>query len=164
MTSKSFMFGPWQCRWSEAFYVSPLSIAIVNLKPIVPGHCLVLSKRVTPSFTDLSPEEVADLWHTVHKISGPLQQHFGGEAMTLAIQDGVAAGQTVPHVHVHVIPRRDNDFPRNDQVYDEIDKSDLRRDVKIDADDSRKPRSKEEMYAEALELRTLFPDSTAIPQ
>jgi diadenosine tetraphosphate (Ap4A) HIT family hydrolase len=37
-------------------------------------------------------------------------------------QDGPAAGQTVPHVHVHVLPRRAGDFARNDDVYDELDR------------------------------------------
>ena len=40
----------------------------------------------------------------------------------LAIQDGAAAGQTVPHVHVHVLPRRPGDFEPNDEVYDAMDK------------------------------------------
>lgn len=123
---------------------------------------MVLSKRVTPRFADLSAEEVADLWNTVREISEPLQKHFDGESLTLAIQDGPAAGQTVSHVHVHVIPRRSGDFAQNDEVYDEMDKADMSRGVRVDADEDRKPRTKEEMYAEALELRRLFTDSIAI--
>lgn len=37
MTGPGFMFGPWSCRWSEVFYLSNYSLAMVNLKPIVPG-------------------------------------------------------------------------------------------------------------------------------
>ena len=50
-----------------------------------------------------------------------IEPHAGAQALTFAIQDGPAAGQTVPHVHVHVLPRRLGDFERNDQVYDELD-------------------------------------------
>lgn len=100
----------------------------------------------------------------MHKIAEPLQRHFGGEAMTLAIQDGAAAGQTVAHVHVHVIPRRSGDFPLNDQIYDEIDKADMNRGVKVDAEEDRRPRTKEEMSTEAGQLRGLFSDSVPIPE
>ena len=40
--------------------------------------------------------------------------------MTLAIQDGPEAGQTVKHVHVHVLPRKAGDFAENDQIYNEV--------------------------------------------
>ena len=46
------------------------------------------------------------------------------EGCTISIQDGAAAGQTVPHVHVHVIPRRVGDFENNDDIYSEIEKHD----------------------------------------
>ena len=55
------------------------------------------------------------------RVGAALEPHFGAQALTLAIQDGPAAGQTVPHVHVHVLPRRAGDFERNDEVYDAID-------------------------------------------
>lgn len=156
------MFGPWACPLLEAFYLTPLTIAIVNLKPILPGHCLILPRRVTPRFKDLTPAEVSDLWQTVHKLATPLQHHFGADALTLAIQDGVDAGQTVPHVHVHIIPRRRGDFKRNDEIYDRLEETDLRRGV--DASEEREERSKEEMAREALELRTLFTDSLPLDE
>lgn len=151
------MFGPWTCPISEAFYLTPLTIAIVNLKPILPGHCLVLPRRVIPRFTDLTAAEVSDLWQTVQKLATPLQYHFGADALTLAIQDGAHAGQTVSHVHVHVIPRKHGDFNRNDEIYDKLEETDLRRG--IDASDEREERSEEQMANEALELRALFKDS-----
>lgn len=118
---------------------------------------------MVPRFADLSPAEVSDLWNTVQVISNPLQKHYEGNALTLAIQDGVSAGQTVPHVHVHMLPRRPGDFHKNDEVYDELDKSDLNRAIKVDADEDRRPRTKEDMAQEALTLRTLFSTSLQIP-
>lgn len=118
----------------------------MNTKPIVPGHCLVLSRRVTPRLTDLSPDEAADLWRTVHLVAPKLQSYFGGEALTIAVQDGPAAGQTVPHVHVHILPRKSGDFPRNDDVYTALDVPDK----------DRKPRTLDEMATEAFALRPLF--------
>mmetsp|Transcript_3278 Transcript_3278/g.13157 ORF Transcript_3278/g.13157 Transcript_3278/m.13157 type:complete len:100 (+) Transcript_3278:409-708(+) len=71
-------------------------------------------------------------------------------------KDGPAAGQTVPHVHVHVLPRRVGDFEPNDAVYDELDKAGKAMASNLDLDAERRPRSLEEMAAEAEELRALF--------
>lgn len=123
----------------------------------------MISRRCVPRFADLTSEEVSDLWQTVHKISEPLRKQFDAQALTLAIQDGEVAGQTVPHVHVHIVPRKPGDFQRNDQIYDELEKSNQNRGVKVDAEEDRKPRTIEEMTAEALQLRSLYSDSLPIP-
>jgi bis(5'-adenosyl)-triphosphatase len=70
------------------------------------------------------------------------------------MQDGRAAGQSVPHVHVHILPRRFGDFQRNDDVYEELENQNL--DKAITADEDRKPRTMEEMAAEASILASLF--------
>ena len=59
---QDYRFGPWSIAAGEVFVTSPLSIAFVNLKPVVPGHVLISPKRVVARFSELSPEEVADLW------------------------------------------------------------------------------------------------------
>lgn len=121
-------------------------------------------------FDDLTPEELGDLWSTAALVSPKLRSAFRAEAMTFAIQDGPAAGQTVPHVHIHMLPRSSNDFERNDEVYDRLDTTPMGRegdkDTKtiIDAQEERKPRSKEEMATESMMLRNLFVDfSQPIP-
>ncbi|KAJ3079610.1 hypothetical protein HK102_003663 [Quaeritorhiza haematococci] len=49
-----------------------------------------------------------------------IETEYGGDSLTIAIQDGAAAGQTVPHVHVHLIPRKFGDWANNDDIYKEI--------------------------------------------
>lgn len=85
----------------------------------------------------------------------------------MTIQDGPEAGQTVPHVHVHVLPRKVGDFEKNDEIYDVIDESEKelaselellgkKEAEKLDLDIERKPRTPEEMAEEATTLRALF--------
>lgn len=98
-----------------------LSFAFVNLKPLVDGHVLVSPLRPCARFGELEAAEVADMMQLAQRVAGALERHYGASAATLAVQDGPAAGQTVPHVHVHVLPRRAGDFERNDQVYDDLE-------------------------------------------
>lgn len=131
---------------------------MVNLKPIVPGHSLVISRRVATRFTDLTSTEASDLWLSAQAVGRKLEKQYSATALTFAIQDGADAGQSVPHVHIHILPRRKGDFLSNDQVYDELNKQNLTRGV--DAEEDRKPRTKDEMAAEAASLRPLFVDES----
>lgn len=83
---------------------SGLSLAFVNLKPLLPGHVLVTSRRVAPRIADLSDEEFDDLFLTVRDVQAVVERHYGAAASRIGIQDGSVAGQSVPHVHVHVLP------------------------------------------------------------
>ena len=74
----------------------------------------------------------------------------------LSLQDGPAAGQTVPHVHIHVMPRTPGDFEPNDKVYDAIDGAEKAAGEALNLDAARRPRTQVEMAAEAAELRPLF--------
>ena len=147
-------FGPIAIPGAQVFYETSQTFALVNLKPVVPGHVLVCPRRSTPKFTDLSDDEISDLWRTVAVIQRALEREHGTSSSTLAIQDGPLAGQTVPHVHVHVLPRRVGDFARNDDVYDDLERWNA--DGSRALDDDRPPRSAEEMRAEADALRALF--------
>eukprot|EP01126_Amoeba_proteus_P010052 TRINITY_DN13894_c0_g1_i1.p1 TRINITY_DN13894_c0_g1~~TRINITY_DN13894_c0_g1_i1.p1 ORF type:complete len:141 (-),score=26.06 TRINITY_DN13894_c0_g1_i1:23-445(-) len=138
--SNTFVFGQVCPNLSQVFYTSPLSRATVNLKPIVPGHVLVIPKRRTLKFSELTPEEVSDLWMTVQKIGSVIERHYSATSLTFALQDGHEAGQTIKHVHVHIIPRRSRDF---DEVYSMLESD-------------RKARTEEEMEKEAKELKSYF--------
>ncbi len=67
---------------------------------------------------DLTAPEAADLALSVRRAQAAAEAHFGASASTVAAQDGADAGRTVDHLHVHVLPRREGDFEKNDDVYD----------------------------------------------
>lgn len=114
----------------QVFYNTPLCYALCNIKPVLPGHVLVIPYRAVPRFTDLTPAEVTDMFITVQKIQKMLaKQYFkeDGEAgkledgsFNVALQDGPEAGQTVAHVHCHVIPRSKATSGLGDGIYDKI--------------------------------------------
>ncbi|EGF76992.1 hypothetical protein BATDEDRAFT_6817, partial [Batrachochytrium dendrobatidis JAM81] len=113
-------FGPWPIRSSEIFFTSKLSYGLVNLKPLVPGHVLVISRRLVVRFNDLTSEEVSDMFSSVHQISKVIEKLHKADSLTISMQDGPAAGQSVAHVHIHIIPRHHGDWMNNDDIYPEI--------------------------------------------
>ena len=150
-------FGPYTLAAEEVFAESPLSLGFVNLKPVVPGHVLFVPRRVVPRLAQLTEEELSDLWRLARACGAPLERHFGASALTYAVQDGAAAGQTVPHCHIHLLPRRAGDFEQNDQVYDAIDAGE--RGLTRDLDRERVARSPGEMAAEAAALRSVLAEA-----
>jgi len=168
----------------QAFHRTALTYAIVNLKPIVPGHVLVCSTRPVPRLTDLRTDELAELMCAVQRVGSVVERVYKADGLTIACQDGRASGQTVPHVHIHLIPRRlqDDRFAGSqpDEVYVELEKQEgvLPQDLaaasqsqsqsqsrtntgsphplRVDADASREPRTLEDMEKEAKWLASFF--------
>ena len=75
----------------------------MNLKPIVPGHVLVIPKRICPRFSDLTEDEVSDIFLSVHKIAPRLELHYKCSALNIAMQDGADAGNVLLNVSVYSI-------------------------------------------------------------
>jgi diadenosine tetraphosphate (Ap4A) HIT family hydrolase len=85
------------------------AIAVADGFPISPGHTLVVPRSHAPSLFDLSPEVQAGVWRLVAEARDWLKKQVGAESFNVGINDGAAAGQTVSHAHIHVIPR----FPQD---------------------------------------------------
>jgi len=112
-----FNFGPAKVRGASTFRRTPLSLAFVNKKPVVAGHVLVVPRRAVARMEELEEKEVTDLFLLVQRVDVFLQRHYGVDSTTISIQNGAGAGQTIPHLHVHILPRRPGDFSQNDDVY-----------------------------------------------
>lgn len=178
---ESFQFGPFAISKDHVFYTTTLSVAFVNLRPIVPGHVLVMPRRVVPLLSDLTADEYTDLWQAVRVVQQDiLQKHYfdnnnnsntasSPPAFNIAIQDGPTAGQTVPHVHVHILPRQAGDYERNDDIYTDIeewaprdciprkhDTTGSATKLNVPADEERKDRTVEQMAQEAALYRSFL--------
>ena len=124
-------------------------------------------RRIIPRLADLTETEVADLFITVQQVARMIERVYKGTSLNVAMQDGVDAGQSVPHVHTHIIPRGKTDLDHkggSDVIYDMLEGEEgnigkhLRewsgnrpRFPKI-ADETREPRSREQMAEEAQRL------------
>jgi len=84
---------------------SRFSIAFPDGFPLNPGHTLVVPRRHVEDPFDLNSEEQADLWRLVAQVKSVLQQDQKLDGFTVGVNVGTAAGQTVDHAHIHVIPR-----------------------------------------------------------
>ena len=80
-------------------------VAVPDHYPATEGHTLVLPRRHVASVWDLSTEEQFDLWDLVAEVRERLAERHRPDGFTIGVNDGLAAGQTIPHAHVHVIPR-----------------------------------------------------------
>jgi bis(5'-adenosyl)-triphosphatase len=156
------LFGKFLIPSKSIFYRSDSSLAFVNLRPIVPGHVLVIPSRDNcgPLLSDLTDAEYTDMWQTVRTVQGLLKRHYNCTAFNVAVQDGAAAGQTVPHAHVHILPRCEGDvYAGDDAIYQELEEWAPRtrpKVVRMEIPDERRDRTKEEMAEEAALYRKVL--------
>jgi diadenosine tetraphosphate (Ap4A) HIT family hydrolase len=84
-------------------------LALLDGFPLSSGHTLVVPRRHVVSIFELTGEEWADLWGLVRSVRGELADKSCPNGFNIGVNDGAAAGQTIAHAHVHVIPRRNGD-------------------------------------------------------
>ena len=80
-------------------------IAILDKYPIDKGHSLVITKKPYEKLTDMSNQEVAELFSKIPKIANAIVKATNADAFSIAQNNGKAAKQIIPHVHIHIIPR-----------------------------------------------------------
>lgn len=94
---------------AEIIYEDEYTLAFLDVKPVNPGHALVVPKKFVRNILDADEETLAHVMETVQKISIALREVLDAEGINIHINNEPAAGQVVFHFHVHVIPRYAND-------------------------------------------------------
>lgn len=99
------------CSLPDSRIILEDSVAVVvrDAYPVAPGHTLVIPRRHVGSFFELHHSEQAAMLTLVDRARQGLEREFSPDGYTIGVNDGAAAGQTVPHVHMHVIPRHRGD-------------------------------------------------------
>ena len=93
----------------EIILETEMSFAIYDGFPVNEGHALIIPKRHTANYFDLSLEEQKDCIELLNRVKGIVQEKYNPAGFNVGININEAAGQTVPHVHIHLIPRYQGD-------------------------------------------------------
>jgi histidine triad (HIT) family protein len=86
------------------------TLAFMDIRPVTPGHLLVIPKRHAACLAELTPQETGRIFTVARSLAGALRSSgLRCEGINLLLADGEVAGQEVFHVHVHVLPRFSGD-------------------------------------------------------
>jgi len=85
------------------------TLAFLDIMPRTDGHALVITKEKASDLFDISPKALAKLMAVVQKLAPQIKEAMGANGVLIQQFNGAAAGQTVFHLHVHIIPRKEGD-------------------------------------------------------
>jgi len=91
---------------SHKIYEDEDTLAFLDIMPRSEGHALVITKEAATNLFDVSPEALAKLMAVVQKLAPEIKEAVGADGVLIVQYNGAAAGQTVFHLHVHIIPRK----------------------------------------------------------
>jgi histidine triad (HIT) family protein len=106
---------------AEVVASEPDGVAFLDVQPLADGHVLVVPRAHVATIEDLEPAAADALFRMVRRLAGPVRRALGAAGTTIGVNNGDATGQTIPHVHVHIVPRWPDDgagsvhtiFPRH---------------------------------------------------
>jgi histidine triad (HIT) family protein len=90
-------------------YEDETTVAFLDANPLAPGHTLVIPKDEYERLNDVADDVASDLYATIHRLVPAVEEAVDADASTVAFNNGEAAGQEVPHVHCHIVPRFEGD-------------------------------------------------------
>ena len=107
---------------SAKVHEDKICFVILDINPVSKGHLLIITNEVYPTLADAPDEVLSHLLVIAKKADAKLREVLGCTATNVVINNGVASGQEIPHLHLHIIPRYDDDgkrlaFPK--ERYDE---------------------------------------------
>ena len=100
MTEKACPF----CGIEKVLFENELAFAVPDKFPVRPGHTLVIPKRHVSAFFDLTDEEVVACFDLIKKAKKDIDEEHSPDGYKIGINIGRSSGQTVMHVHMHVVP------------------------------------------------------------
>jgi bis(5'-adenosyl)-triphosphatase len=104
-----------------AFASSASFIALYNIAPVLPGHSLIIPRIHVKSLRSLSDELISELFLFARQVTDLLLDFYKADAFDWSLQDNDSAGQTIPHLHLHIIIRHPSDLPEPGDWYQLLD-------------------------------------------
>jgi bis(5'-adenosyl)-triphosphatase len=108
----------------NAFLRNKNFLAVYNIAPVLPGHALVIPVRHIESVFDFTPEELTIFGIFMLKTTRILLKAFNGEGFDWSLQEKECAGQSIPHLHFHIVVRKQGDLKSYGDWYPLIDQND----------------------------------------
>jgi histidine triad (HIT) family protein len=90
---------------SPMIYEDDHAFAILDIHPVAPGHTMVIPKVHAPTILDLPQPEIGPVFEAVQKVAARLQEVLRPDGFTIGINQGDVSGQTIEHLHIHILPR-----------------------------------------------------------
>ena len=94
---------------SKKVYEDDLAVAVLDVNGANPGHCFVMPKNHYPIIEQIPDNEIGKLFQVSNKISSAIFESLGAQGTNIFVANGIAAGQTIAHVTINVVPRKTND-------------------------------------------------------
>ena len=94
---------------AEVVYEDEFVIAFLDIAPIHKGHTLVVPKKQFVNIFDGDSESLVQMMRVAQKLGLAIKESLVADGINLSMNNGEAAGQEVPHAHLHIIPRFDGD-------------------------------------------------------
>jgi diadenosine tetraphosphate (Ap4A) HIT family hydrolase len=93
------------CGGSAIVVENELALAHYDSYPVSAGHCLVTPRRHIAEYFQATAAEKAAIWELVDELKPIIDREFSPDGYNIGVNVGAAAGQSIPHLHIHVIPR-----------------------------------------------------------
>jgi len=118
---------------SSKIYEDQNSFAFLDITPINPGHTLLIPKKHSRNIFDTDDEVLKQLAPKIKKLSTAIRDGVGADGINIQINNEPIAGQVVFHIHIHIIPRFENDGikPWKGKEYDKGEMEEISNKIKI---------------------------------
>jgi len=139
------------CGWPklshQCFYETQNFVCIYNIRPVFPGHALIIPKRHMETILKMSEDEIEELPSVIKMAFVVLKKAYKAQGFNIMLQEGAAAGASVKHLHFHILPRRKGDTPPHTEWIEYFRQHELNRRMLTPA----------EMKKEVAKIRKLLP-------
>ena len=137
-------FCDWKKLKNEIFYETQSFVCLYNIRPVFPGHSLIIPKRHMESVMSMNESEIEELPSVIKLAMVALKKAYKSEGFNMMLQEGSAGGATIKHTHFHILSRHKGDIPPRTEWMEYFKQHET----------ARKTLTKEQMAKEVAKIQT----------